>query len=215
MHNTLKIREMYNKRAKIYDNVLRKLRYHSTIETILSTIPLKLLNKPKILDLGCGTGLATRILFKKFPNSNIVGMDFSEAMLTLYKRRFPKAKAIIGDFNKQTGFYSFSSDKNIKLSKKSFDLIVSSGAVSEYGEKDRVVQFVYNLLKEEGIFVNIGIRNNVMSFITGRLWKYKPIGKNNLINACRIIGFSRIDLVRLSWSHFPSNITKFVLKAIK
>src|SRR5262245_38118981 len=34
-----------------------------------------------LLDLGCGTGLLTRRLYRAFPNASVVGCDFSHGML--------------------------------------------------------------------------------------------------------------------------------------
>ena len=215
MNNSLKIKEMYNKRARVYDILLGKTRYHYSVRAILESIKLEICSNPNILEIGCGTGLASEILIKRFPEAKITCVDYSESMLYLYKTRFPKTRIIVGDFNKGDNFHEFESEKKAQLDANSFDLIVSTGAVSEYGDKDKVIPFIYKLLKKESIFINIGIRKNVMGLVTGRLWRYKPIGKRELIRICRIVGFSKINTARLSWNHFPSNITKFVLKAVK
>ncbi len=215
MEESLKIREMYNKRANAYDSLLKKWRYHYTVRKILGSMDIDISKNARILDIGCGTGLATEILIGRFANAKLTGLDYSEEMLYLYKGRFPDVEIISGDFNCGKMFHKFDNGKRIKLDEKSFDLVVSTGAVSEYGKKEAVIPLIYCLLHDKGIFVNIGIRKNIMSAMTGKVWRYKPMGRKELIDACEKNGFSDIEEVKLSWDHFPSNITKFVLKAVK
>lgn len=215
MINALKIKEVYNNRAKGYDKILKRLRYHARLQSILRTINLDIKNNSRILDIGCGTGLATEVLIKRFPDAEILGLDYSEEMLHLYNNKFPDIQTIVGDFNSGREFSLFPEGKSFTLRPGYFDLIISTGAVSEYGEKNKAIPFVHKLLSKNGIFVNVGIEKNVMSFITGRIWHYKPMGRRNLINACRQFGFSNVDIIKIKWNHFPSNITKFVVRARK
>ena len=58
----------------------------------------------KILDLCCGTGDIS-LLFQKFcPNAQISGIDFSEEMLSLAKRKAPNINFIQGDVTKTDVF---------------------------------------------------------------------------------------------------------------
>lgn len=205
MADALKIREIYNRRAKRYDKILSKLRYHATIGEILRSMSLNTNDGSKILDLGCGTGLATGVLKERFPKSEIIGFDYCEEMLNIYKKRFSEIETVIGDFNKGLNYFD----------SESFDLIVSTGAVSEYGDREKVIPFVYEILKNGGAFVNVGIKKNVMSLITRKVWHYKPMGKKDFISACNKAGFSDIEKIKISWDCFPTNITKFVIKARK
>ena len=215
MINSLKIKEIYNKRAALYDKLLSKLRYHTTLKSILGLIKLEIPQNAKILDMGCGTGLATEVLIKRFISSKITGLDCSEEMLSLYQKKFPDVNVIIGDFNKKQNFSLFVSRKPIFIEPNSFDLIVSTGAVSEYGNVEKVIPFIYSILKNKGIFINIGIKKNVMSLVTGKIWHYKAVGKKEFISVCKNNGFSKIYSMKISWNHFPTNITKFAIKTEK
>jgi len=215
MVNASKIREVYNNRAKVYDKILKRSGYHATLQSILGTIYLDIKNSSRILDIGCGTGLASEVLIERFPHAEIFGLDYSEEMLHLYNNKFPDIQTILGDFNSGREFFLFPEGKPFSFRHGYFDLIISTGAVSEYGEKDKVILFIHKLLKKNGIFVNVGIKKNVMSFVTGRIWHYTPMGRRNLINACRQFGFSNVNIIKIKWNRFPSNITKFVVRAVK
>jgi ubiquinone/menaquinone biosynthesis C-methylase UbiE len=210
-----KVKEVYNKRARSYEKILNKLRYVKTLKSIVETVPLEIPADSEILDLGCGTGLATSVLKQRFPDSSITGFDISEEMLKIYQERFPEIESVIGDFNRGMDLFTFPTKKNFVFENGKYDLVVSTGAVSEYGDIKLAIPVVYRVLKKDGVFVNIGIKKNVMSLVTGKLWHYKPSGRKKSILECKNCGFSEVDTLKISWNKFPSNITKFVLKARK
>jgi len=51
-----------------------------------------------ILDLACGTGILTRKIAKKFPNTKIVGVDITETYLNLAKKNSASYNNIQCDF---------------------------------------------------------------------------------------------------------------------
>ncbi|HEX9205991.1 MAG TPA: methyltransferase domain-containing protein, partial [Candidatus Deferrimicrobiaceae bacterium] len=46
----------------------------------------------RILEPGCGTGLYTRMLLDAFPGASVVGVDISEAMVRVARRRIGDAR---------------------------------------------------------------------------------------------------------------------------
>lgn len=54
----------------------------------------------KLLDLGCGTGLELREIFKKFPDLKVTGIDLTQSMLDKLKLNFPdkNIKLICGSY---------------------------------------------------------------------------------------------------------------------
>lgn len=57
------------------------------IEEVLFQESKKLDSKSLIVDLGCGPGNITELLFSRWPTSEIMGIDGSEAMLALARQR--------------------------------------------------------------------------------------------------------------------------------
>jgi trans-aconitate 2-methyltransferase len=51
----------------------------------------------RILDLGCGSGLATQALAEVFPGAEIVGVDISANMLAAAARKLPGVRFVQGD----------------------------------------------------------------------------------------------------------------------
>lgn len=75
-----------------------------------------LLGGNSFLDLACGTGILTRIIAKKFPESSVVGVDITQSYLELAKKKSHSYKNIL---------YFLEDAETIDLSKK-FDYITAS-----------------------------------------------------------------------------------------
>ncbi|MEK6948723.1 MAG: class I SAM-dependent methyltransferase [Nanoarchaeota archaeon] len=210
-----KHKRIYEKRAKAYELLMSIVGYNSALKGILANMPLEIKNNAKILDLGCGTGLATGPLAKKLPRAEITGLDFSEEMLKIYESNFPNSKLIIGDFNDEKTFRLYSSGDSVKLPNSYFDLIISTGALSEYGYLDKAIPFVYSKLKKNGVLINIGVNDTLLSKLTGFFWGYKTAGKKKFFGACRDCGFAEVKHIRIPFRFFPNNYWRYIAKARK
>jgi len=73
------IRQSFDRAAPGYDQhaVLQR-----EIESrLLERIEFRRFDPGNILDLGCGTGSASRVLAKQFPQANVIALDWAPAML--------------------------------------------------------------------------------------------------------------------------------------
>ena len=52
--------------------------------------------KAKVLDLGCGSGYITNYLYNQ--NLNAIGLDFSQEMINIAKRKYPNIEFLLADF---------------------------------------------------------------------------------------------------------------------
>ena len=107
---------LYNRRALLYHNLMELVLYSLTIKTIISSLKISSSHK-KILDLGCGSGISTRYLMKRFPKSSIIGFDLSPQMLALCHKKFPSIPLIEGNFNQSKDFRSYPQNNSINLKK--------------------------------------------------------------------------------------------------
>ncbi len=106
MVNSENAKTVYNSRAQKYERAMHTFHYASSLQQAILSLPLQLPEKAKILELGCGTGITTEALLKKFPHAPLVGMDYSEEMLALCKQKFPQLTLLQGDFNRREKFMS-------------------------------------------------------------------------------------------------------------
>jgi len=141
------LRTKFNNGAKSYDRqrsiVIPNLDQLYTIITNLANINV---SRPKILDLGAGTGLLTGKIFKKYFRGHFTLIDISEEMLNIAKKRFKENrnfKYILGDY--------------LKINfEESFDIIISSLSIHHLEDKDKknLYSKVYEILNNDGIFLN-------------------------------------------------------------
>ena len=99
---------------------------------------IKVNNPDSIIDIGCGPGNSTELLIKRWPESNICGMDNSPAMIEKAKKIFPEREWILMDAG------------NIRLDKK-YDLIFSNAALQWIPQHDQLIKDLYNLCSDKGI----------------------------------------------------------------
>lgn len=123
----------------------------------------------KILDLGIGTGLLTAELYKK--GGEIYGIDFSNKMIELAKKKIPDGKFYCCDF--KDGLPD-------ELEDEKFDYIVSSYAFHHINDKEKI-SFIEELIGKLNKYGKIIIAD--ISFetkdkmkecieITGEFWDY-------------------------------------------
>lgn len=207
-------RKKYDTDAQTYHKMMYWFRYASTLQQLIWQIPFELPKNGHILELGCGTGIGTEIIIRRFPSASITGLDQSESMLSICRERLPQLELVLGDFNQKECYNAFPEKKPIALQTNSYDLVFTTGAVSEYADLQQVVPFVYDLLKPGGQYVNIGIKRNFVGKIMGVLWKFNPAGKKKLMSVCKQAGFS-VNEVPVSWKFFPTTYVKYVVVATK
>jgi trans-aconitate 2-methyltransferase len=58
---------------------------------------IKIKNVTSIIDIGCGPGNSTQILYQKWPSAEIVGIDNSEQMIKKAKEDYPHQKWFVAD----------------------------------------------------------------------------------------------------------------------
>ena len=207
--------DLYAKAAGTYDWLMEKARYSSSIKQILATLLGGYSPAARILDLGCGTGLGIAALQHRFIQCNITGVDCSPEMLNICRDKYPEVTLLLGDFNRDRVFRGFQSKHRIRLRRGAYDLVISTGAVSEYGDLETVIPMVYKVTRKDGLFVNVGIKRNLLNRMFGRVWGFRPKGKHQFIRTCKECGFREVHSIILPWKLFPTNLLKFVVIARK
>jgi len=140
--SSLKLNKHYKKWSNSYDQDMRDWDYAYPVQLkkILKE-NLKLKKNIKILDAGCGTGYVAKVLIElKF--KNIVGIDFSQAMLEIAKRKKIYSKLICQSLN-----------DTIKLRTNQFELVVCTGVLTSGHVGPSSIQELIRVVKPQGYFV--------------------------------------------------------------
>lgn len=195
----------YDNESSYYEKVMRAFNYVQSMQDFLKSLDIALKEGARILDLGCGTGFATVVLKEKYPKAEIVGFDFSQPMLAVCRSKLPKIELINGDFN----------NGDLNLLKGQFDLVLSTGALSEYAELGKVLPQVKNLLKKNGVLLVIGIRRGIIGWIQSKMWHFHLVGRDGFMRAAKRAGFSNVSKVKIQFRFFPTSVMKFAVKIFK
>ena len=139
MKDTKKInKKTYNAIASEYEtnygNIPASIEYTEYIIKQIKEIP-----KPKILDLGCGTGTLLKMFEDNNSNADLIGVDFSEELLKIAKQKLKRTKLICEDFSK------FQSNEQFDVIIATFSFIHSSD-----NELKEMMKKVYSMLKADG-----------------------------------------------------------------
>ena len=131
-----KIKSDYNKWAFEYDQNINPTR---DLDKIATKKSLYNIDFSFVLELGCGTGKNTEWLITKA--RKLIGIDFSESMLNIAKKKIVSKKAIFinADLNKQW---------NVK--NNSFDLATINLVLEHIKELDHIFNSLFSKLKKGG-----------------------------------------------------------------
>jgi 2-polyprenyl-3-methyl-5-hydroxy-6-metoxy-1,4-benzoquinol methylase len=99
----------------------------------------------KVLDIGCGKGMAINLMAKHFPNSTFYGYDLSEEAIdgAIKEGR---------DMNNSNVFFKVHNILDLKVKDK-FDLITAFDAIHDQPKPDLVLQNIYQSLSHKGVFL--------------------------------------------------------------
>lgn len=155
----------YKDFAQIYDILMDNKDYDLWVENIEKIYKKNDFNPRKILELGCGTGNITTRLHKK--GYSIIGTDISEDMLEIANIKSMEENLRI-KFLKQDMV-------NITYNKK-VDSVISIcdgiNYVTKLEDLDKVFKGVFNILKDDGLFI----------FDISTIYKLENIVGNNTFN---------------------------------
>ena len=129
------IRSAFNKASNNYnDNAFLQKEIASRLDNKLNVITA---NSKVILDLGAGTGLLTQDLIKRFPNSQIICLDFAQNSL----KNNQSTNKICADAN------------HLPLSDNSVDIVISSLMMQWCPDLKQLFTEIHRVLKNNGLIL--------------------------------------------------------------
>jgi len=135
-----KCHDHFNTEAAEYDRSARFAYPRKLHPLILDEI--RALNFESLLDVGCGTGIILSVLEKERPSAKLAGLDLSEKMLEVARRRLSENVALVhGD------------SENLPFEDASFGIVNCSESFHHYPNPGKVFSEVKRVLKPGGYFV--------------------------------------------------------------
>lgn len=93
-----------------------------------------------ILDVGCGPGNSTAELLRRFPKSNILGIDSSEAMIQAASAQYPQMEFAVCD-----------ASKDLPQLGRSFDVVFSNACIQWVPNHQKLIPELMGLLRPGGV----------------------------------------------------------------
>lgn len=100
----------------------------------------------RVLDLGCGNGILTDLVFRKLPNSYVVGFDLTENMLAAFEKKVSghtrKFELVQGDFRTDS-------------IGEGYDIILAGLTLHHltWEERKKFYHRLYSALSHRGLFI--------------------------------------------------------------
>jgi len=128
---------------------------------------INVLNPKKILDVGCGPGNSTEVLYNKYPNAFILGIDKSKEMITTAKMNYPNLDFKLCDVSRDLS--ELDSD---------FDIVFSNACIQWVPDHEILLKNMINLLNENGVLAvqipmhyNEPIQKAIDELVFSEKWK--------------------------------------------
>jgi len=130
-----KNKEFFDKIAGYYDKIIFKNFLLNLVKKAVKFVDVK--KKSKILDAGCGTGNLLKILEDENKNLELYGVDISEEMLKIAKKKIENAKI------------KLEAVERLSFKENYFDYVFSVDAFHHYYNSKLVMKNFYRVLKKD------------------------------------------------------------------
>ena len=159
------IDQAFNETVDYYDRWIRQAvpGYDDLFAAAMELIPFAPDAAIEVLDLGSGTGLFAWQVLEKCPLANFVLWDVAGKMLDVARERFR-------DYPEQ---FRYVVDDYRKLGKAAtFDMVISSLSIHhlEDNDKRKLFRCICEVLRNEGIFINIDLIRGTTPFLEEFYW---------------------------------------------
>ena len=148
--------------AKSFERMARTPPFKLLRKKIISQLK-KLIPIGTLIDLGCGSGNLIIKIAKVFPNLELIGMDVSNEILSLAKKRAKEHS-----FNNKITF-KVGNVENMPVPDNSIDFIVSSFSLHHWIDPLKAFKEIYRVLKQNGSCLIFDFRRNSRKFFYGLL----------------------------------------------
>lgn len=137
---------LFDRWSGAYDNAgLQRSTYRPIHDAVISR--LEPIQPSSILDLGCGTGQLTARLCERFPNTSVVGVDYSPGMLkeAAIRLRSSMGRLLLADA------------QHLPFAETSFDIVTCTESFHWYPDQRKALADVARVLRPEGRLLIVSI----------------------------------------------------------
>lgn len=138
----------FDQQVHEHEILMEKLvpQYKKQHEIIYDLLPGESEKEIRVLDLGCGNGVLSKLVLKKLPNAHIVGFNLTPKMLEPYRANLSE---YMGRYELIQGDYHFSSIGD------NYDIVLAGMTLQHltWGQRKDFYSLVYTILNPNGSFI--------------------------------------------------------------
>ena len=191
--------------ASFYNKITSFLGIKRGIERfILKSEELDLPPKPKILDAGCGFGIASFAFLKRYPDAVIYACDDRPEMLHLIKEEARRSSFNLNNFHIQK--VRLDNLENT-YPENYFDCVITNGSL-ERSDYFFTLPMIYKVLKKHGVYLNLAFKDNFWGKMIGFFIKIKPIPEAELKMALKGVEFFDIRKENFGLSSVATELSR-------
>jgi tRNA (cmo5U34)-methyltransferase len=138
----------FEKQVHEYETLMEKLvpRYKQQHEIIYDLLPEDTGEEIRVLDLGCGNGVLSKLVLKKLPQALVVGFDLTPKMLESYVEN-------LSDYNGR--FELIQGDYRFDPIGSNYDIVLAGLTLQHltWGQRKAFYRMICNILNTGGSFI--------------------------------------------------------------
>ena len=137
-----KARKSFARAAAVYDDAA--VLQHEIGRRMLERLDYVRLEPRRVLDIGCGTGVATEALLRRYPKAEVIALDFALPMLAQARRRgrwLRRPRCLCADLD------------FLPLAADSIDLIFANAALQWSAQPAQTFADIARVLRPGGLFM--------------------------------------------------------------
>ncbi|MEK7061863.1 MAG: class I SAM-dependent methyltransferase [Patescibacteria group bacterium] len=180
--------------APLYDLCLYFIGYKKSVDYFISQLPFTKESSITVLDAGCGIGLYSLAILKKYKNARVTSFDFSDKLVGHLKE-----KALKNKYNNRVHLFTADIQSALKeIGDEKFNLIITSG-VLEYVPQEKTLKNLSRFLISGGYFLNSPVRDTLWGELVCKLYACKPYSRTQNIQAFEHNNFTLQKIIKLPW----------------
>jgi ubiquinone/menaquinone biosynthesis C-methylase UbiE len=188
-----KLYSLIGRSASLYDVGLSLVGYEKSVEYFVSCLPFGKEVSIRVLDAGCGTGLYSLQVLKRYNHARITAFDFDNQLVRRLEEK-------IREKNYENRTHTFSGDIQGSLKEirdERFDLVITSG-VLEYVPLERTIKNLSRFPASGGYFLNSSVRDTWWGRLVCKIYGCKPYTREENIKAFEKNGFHLEKIINVS-----------------
>lgn len=130
-------------------------------------------NPEKIMDVGCGPGNSTKVLYRRWPESEIIGIDNSASMIESAQKNYPEMEWRVKDITRME-------------TEEKYDIIFSNATIQWIKDQEKLINDLVKMLKDKGALAvqvpqyrNMPVSQAIERVSFNKRWKEQTSQANN------------------------------------